>query len=211
MHTEYVDNEWGSMTIRESLLALLASGPRHGYQLKTEFEARTGGVWPLNIGQVYSTLERLERDGLVVGGDSAADGRRAYSITVEGLSVLRDAMKEPTEVDVPQHDSLMLKVLMAIGTSDVDAVAVIQAERAARLALLQRRRRAQRDAGLNGNVAARLAFDALISRTESELRWLDVCEARLTSPPNGESESCIILTAPQEASVVTVAKSAELN
>jgi DNA-binding PadR family transcriptional regulator len=50
------------MTVREGLLALLQEGPRHGYQLKTEFESATGGVWPLNVGQVYTTLDRLERE-----------------------------------------------------------------------------------------------------------------------------------------------------
>ena len=47
------------MAVREGLLALLANGPRHGYQLKTGFESATGGMWPLNVGQVYTTLERL--------------------------------------------------------------------------------------------------------------------------------------------------------
>jgi DNA-binding PadR family transcriptional regulator len=49
------------MSVREGLLALLAEGPRNGHQLKIEFEAVTGGVWPLNVGQVYTTLDRLAR------------------------------------------------------------------------------------------------------------------------------------------------------
>lgn len=56
------------MSIRHGLLALLDRGPRYGYQLRTEFESRTGATWPLNVGQVYTTLARLERDGLVVAG-----------------------------------------------------------------------------------------------------------------------------------------------
>ena len=58
------------MSVRQSLLALLREGPRYGALLKADFEARTGGVWPLNVGQVYTTLARLERDGLVVGAVS---------------------------------------------------------------------------------------------------------------------------------------------
>ena len=54
------------MTVRHALLALLSEGPKYGLQLRQEFEARTGGVWPLNVGQVYTTLQRLERDGQVV-------------------------------------------------------------------------------------------------------------------------------------------------
>ena len=167
------------MTIRESLMALLTAGPRHGYQLKTEFEQRTGGIWPLNIGQVYTTLERLERDGHVVGGAADAEGRRAYELTGSGHVALDTAMSEPADMGAPQRDGLMLKVLMAIDAEGTDPLVVITTERSARLAMLQGRRRAHRDAGVNGNLAAHLAFDALLARTEAELRWLDICEARL--------------------------------
>jgi DNA-binding PadR family transcriptional regulator len=64
------------MSIRHGLLALLEEGPRYGYQLKSEFESRTGSTWPLNVGQVYTTLGRLERDGLVspAGEDARSCG-----------------------------------------------------------------------------------------------------------------------------------------
>ena len=69
------------MAVREGLLALLHEGPRYGYQLKTEFEAATGGVWPLNVGQVYTTLDRLERDGLVqVSGEFETKNARAEDV-----------------------------------------------------------------------------------------------------------------------------------
>src|SRR5579862_6222018 len=54
------------MSVRHALLALLSEGPKYGLQLREEFEANTGQVWPLNVGQVYTTLQRLERDGLVM-------------------------------------------------------------------------------------------------------------------------------------------------
>jgi DNA-binding PadR family transcriptional regulator len=53
------------MAVREGLLALLSEGPSHGYQLKTAFEAATGGAWTLNVGQVYPTLDGLPREGFV--------------------------------------------------------------------------------------------------------------------------------------------------
>ncbi len=169
------------MSVRESLLALLAAGPRHGYQLKSEFEGRTAGVWTLNIGQVYSTLERLERDGLVSAGEADAEGRRAYSLTDPGREVLDTFLTRPSGDETPSRDGLMLKILIAIDTPGADPLALISAERGARMASLQGRRRALRDANVNGDLAARLAFDALIATTESELRWLDICEERLTA------------------------------
>ena len=60
------------MSVPHALLALLSEGPKYGLRLQKEFEARTGEVWPLNVGQVYTTLQRLERDGLV----ETDDGRR---------------------------------------------------------------------------------------------------------------------------------------
>ncbi len=69
------------MSVRHSLLALLEEGPKYGYQLRAEFERRTGGTWPLNVGQVYSTLTRLERDGLVAGQGEDAEGHLVYALT----------------------------------------------------------------------------------------------------------------------------------
>ncbi len=72
------------MSIRHSLLALLQDRPRYGYQLRIEFEDRTGSSWPLNIGQVYTTLDRLERDGLVRKDGADGEGHVIYSITPRG-------------------------------------------------------------------------------------------------------------------------------
>lgn len=171
------------MSVRESLLALLADGPRHGYQLKSEFESRTAGVWPLNIGQVYTTLERLERDGLVTGSDADTDGRRAFSLTRDGRDALDRFLASPSGDDTPSRDGLMLKVLMAIDTPGVDPIAVIGAERSSRMAALQGRRQQLREANVNGDLAKRLAFDALIATAEAEIRWLDVCEERVLARP----------------------------
>lgn len=167
------------MSIRESLLALLAAGPRHGYQLRGEFEAATGGVWPLNVGQVYTTLERLERDGLVQGGDPDGEGRRSFELTPAGRAAIDGFMMTPGGRDAPSRDGLMMKVLIALAAPGVDALEVIRAERSARMAVLQERRRGSREAGLNGALAPRLALDALVTLTESELRWLDLCEERI--------------------------------
>ena len=67
------------MSVPHALLALLSEGPKYGLRLQNEFESRTGEVWPLNVGQVYTTLQRLERDGLVEtdDGDERAHSRSA--------------------------------------------------------------------------------------------------------------------------------------
>ena len=67
------------MIVRHALLALLSEGPKYGFQLAQEFEAGTGEMWPLNTGQVYTTLQRLERDDLVETDDSRR-GRAAEQL-----------------------------------------------------------------------------------------------------------------------------------
>ncbi len=173
------------MAVKHGLLALLRDEPHYGYQLKTEFESVTGGVWPLNVGQVYTTLDRLERDGYVSMrlGD---DEQKLYSITVEGLDELGDWWDAVPADDPPPRDELMLKVLMAIERGADHSLAVITRQRTALVALLQQRRRERSDGAggrpTNGEaLAAELVTDALIVRAEADLRWLDLCEARLVA------------------------------
>jgi DNA-binding PadR family transcriptional regulator len=169
------------MAVREGLLALLDEGPRYGYQLKTEFEGATGGVWPLNVGQVYTTLDRLERDGLVVTAEH--DGQKSYEITAAGREELGAWWEAVPVDDPPPRDELMLKVLMAIEHGPKHALGVLTRQRTALLTLLQLRRRDGRSAVAvrNGEseLAQRLVADALIVRAEADLRWLDLCESRL--------------------------------
>jgi DNA-binding PadR family transcriptional regulator len=163
------------MAVREGLLALLDDGRRHGYQLKTEFEQATGGVWPLNVGQVYTTLERLERDGLVAVAED--NGQKTYELTADGREELGAWWTTVPVDEPPPRDELMLKVLMAIEHGPEHALAVITRHRTALFALLQLRRRERSDR--RSSLADQLVADALVVRAEADLRWLDLCEARL--------------------------------
>jgi DNA-binding PadR family transcriptional regulator len=169
------------MGIREGLLALVARESKYGYQLKNEFEEHTGGVWPLNVGQVYTTLDRLQRDDCVLPGAPDTEGRTPYSITRSGRKEL-DVWFETAAADAaPPRDELMLKVLLSVVTDGVDANAVVDAQRAGLLAVARTHRRKQQAA--NGDLLSTLLFDALIARVESDLRWLDIVEQRLAAHP----------------------------
>jgi DNA-binding PadR family transcriptional regulator len=176
------------MGVREGLLALLDGEPRYGYQLKTAFEATTGGVWPLNIGQVYTTLDRLNRDGHVaeVGpGDDA--GRRTYTITEDGRAELARWLGASPADAPPPRDELMLKVLLALGTASVDGREVIQGQRTGIVEALQaHRRRLRAETGRDDGLVSRLVVDALVLRLEADLRWLDLCEERLIAQAGTE-------------------------
>ena len=83
------------MSIKSGLLALLAEEPMYGYQLRARFEERTGATWPLNVGQVYTTLARLERDGLVEPAGDDGDGHAIYRITDGGRDAVAEWLAEP--------------------------------------------------------------------------------------------------------------------
>src|ERR1035438_8019900 len=118
------------MSVRHALLALLSEGPKYGLQLREEFEARTGEVWPLNVGQVYTTLQRLERDGLIESDGTAEDSpQRGFRITAEGAEELAGWLRTPPDLTSPPRDELVMKVLVALRLSGVDVHDVIQVHR----------------------------------------------------------------------------------
>ncbi|HVF74116.1 MAG TPA: helix-turn-helix transcriptional regulator [Acidimicrobiales bacterium] len=167
------------MGVREALLALLSEGPSHGYQLKAAFESATAKVWPLNVGQVYTTLERLDRDGLVVTDED--DGQRSYRLTPAGADELGAWWDAAPAEEPPPRDELMLKVLLAVAAGRDHALEVITNQRNALLMLLQQRRRSfsRRPGRTVDALVDELVTDALLMRAEADLRWLDLCEERL--------------------------------
>ncbi len=172
------------MAVREGLLSLLQPGPRYGYQLKTEFESVTGGVWRLNVGQVYTTLDRLERDGFVEI-ELGDDEQKLYTLTAAGREELGAWWHATPAENPPPRDELMLKVLMAIEHGREHALGVITRQRTALFTLLQHHRRAaSEDITDAETLASRLVTDALVVRAEADLRWLDLCEARLADHPH---------------------------
>jgi len=167
------------MSIRHSLLALLSEGPKYGFQLRQEFEASTGEVWPLNVGQVYTTLQRLERDGLAESDDVEADERQKnYRITDLGDRELAHWLRTPPDLTHPPRDELVIKVLVASRLPDVDVYDVIQVHRRYLVQLMQQWTRLKEDES-NLDPAFALAVDAELFRLDSVVRWLDSADGRL--------------------------------
>src|ERR1039458_4881814 len=109
------------MSIRHSLLALLSEGPKYGFQLRQEFEASTGDVWPLNVGQVYTTLDRLDRDGLVESDDLDADERQKnFRITEDGEIELSRWLRTPPDLTQPPRDELVTKALVDLARKETN-------------------------------------------------------------------------------------------
>ncbi|MEU1618461.1 PadR family transcriptional regulator [Streptomyces sp. NPDC005722] len=172
------------MSIRHGLLALLEHGPRYGSRLRSEFESRTGATWSLNVGQVYTTLNRLERDGLVVQDGEDDSGHALYRITEEGRSELGSWFRSPVDRSNPPRDELAIKLAMAVSAPGVDVRDVIQLQRLHTLRAMQDYTRLKAAAPEPASdrpedVAWVLVLEQLIFQTEAEVRWLDHCETRL--------------------------------
>lgn len=176
------------MGIREGLLALLADGPRHGYQLKLDLETATGDAISINVGQVYSTLQRLERDGLITGGDKDEEGREVYQITGPGIRVLREWVSTSENLAAAGRDEISIKVLIALFADGIDPVQVIEGQRRATMGLLQdlTRLRARDE---KPDLAWQLHLDRLMYSAEAELKWLDRVEERLRQAEPGMAHS----------------------
>lgn len=188
------------MSVRQAMLALLSEGPMYGYQLRSEFEQRTGSTWPLNVGQVYQTLTRLERDALVVvvghgsgeddqagaseSGEATGDrGQVSYAITAAGRAEVSEWFGAAVPRTAPPRDELAIKLAIAVTLPGVDIGRLVQQQRTATMAALQEHVRAKRALAAGPDsvdtLARSLVLESLVFDAEAEIRWLDHCEARL--------------------------------
>ena len=167
------------MSIPNSFLALLGEAPAHGYGLKSDFERLTAKIWPLNVGQVYTTVKRLERDGLVASGGQGEGSRQLWRITPQGRAELERWYTTPVVNDPPARDELALKLLLAIAADSVDVVQIIQAQRSATMRRLQELTKEKRALDPDADFASALALESWILKAEAEIKWLDHCETAL--------------------------------
>jgi DNA-binding PadR family transcriptional regulator len=168
--------------MRFPLLALLASGPAHGYELKQALEQQFGSVLPpLNAGQIYTTLSRLERDGLVDDDAVAQNGRpnkRVYRLTEAGQAELAGWVSDSTPAS-RLKDDFFIKLVLARAAGIADPLELIDRQRSAYLQAL--RELDDVAAQADGDVTAALLIEGAALHLEADLKWLDLCEQRLGS------------------------------
>jgi DNA-binding PadR family transcriptional regulator len=171
------------VSVPHALLALLSDGPKYGLRLQNEFVARTGEVWPLNVGQVYTTLQRLERDGLVETDDDQDErSRKRYRITAMGERELGDWLRTPPDLVPPPRDELVIKVLVALQVPGIDVHELLQVHRRHAIEVMQRYTQAKA-AAAEDDTALALVADAELFRLEAIVRWLDAADVRLKRQP----------------------------
>jgi DNA-binding PadR family transcriptional regulator len=175
------------VSVRHTLLALLSEGPKYGLQLREEFAARTGEAWPLNVRQLYATLGRLERDGLVESDEAgAACPHKEFRITVGGAAELAAWLRALPDLASAPHDQLAAKVLAALRVPGIDVHEVVQVHRRSLMVLMQQWTRIKQEKA-GDDLGLGLRVDAELFRLDSVIRWLDAADGRLVnadvSPP----------------------------
>jgi len=165
------------MAIGTTLLGLLEGGPRHGYDLKREYDERFGADRQLPYGQVYATLARLLKRGLVEVESvepGAGPERKRYAITTAGVTDVERWLSESEQPEPYLQNTLYAKVVLALLTGR-GADALLDAQRAEHLRLM---RELTRRKGA-GDIADQLICDHALFHLEADLRWLELTAARL--------------------------------
>ena len=171
------------MPTADVLLALLRNGPSHGYEVKRGHDDWFPDARPLAFGQVYSTLGRLERDGLIEVVETRSEGaaeRTVYALTDGGRERVAEWLAEPEALEDRGAEELVRKTVAALH-SGKDTAGFVARQRAAHL----RRMHELTDAPLPADPLARLARDHTIAHLDADLRWLDAAIDRATTTQEG--------------------------
>ncbi|HYG60176.1 MAG TPA: PadR family transcriptional regulator [Symbiobacteriaceae bacterium] len=178
------------LAVKHGILGILAGRPCHGYELKTAFDGLTGGLWELNIGQIYSTLERMLKEGLVCleESDEPGEDRKAYGVTPAGLQELDDWLQRPPLKPRPMRDELLVRLgILAERSPDVAMVQLAEQRRMyhGQMAELTRRKIGLSRLDRRNRLLQELALDAALLHAEADLKWLETCEAKLRAMVDG--------------------------
>ena len=170
------------MSVKHGLLALLDRQSMHGYELRRELIDELGPEWAINYGQIYATLQRLVRDGLVVQSETVpskdAPDRKLYTVTPAGRSHLRQWFLTPIDGFEAGRDELFAKILLGL-TGAVEIGQVIQVERKAQLRRIGQLTSLKEQLDSQLELPSVLHLDLSIMKIEAAIRWLDAAESRV--------------------------------
>ena len=163
-----------NVSLKYGVLGLLAEEPLHGYEVKNRFEAMLGGTWEVNIGQVYTTLQRLERDGLVRPvGERGDRGKLLYELAEPGRKALTEWLAQPDSGPQELHEDIYVKLLLAARVANGNLAPLLARQKRAYLQRLRDLNGLEERARRSGrNDLARLLRGALL-HTEADLKWVD--------------------------------------
>ena len=164
------------MSLKFGILGMLVQGPLHGYEVKTRFEEMLGGTWEVNIGQIYTTLQRLERDGLVEPvGERGERGKHAYALTADGQAALHDWLERPEEEPQQLREEMYVKLLLSSRIANGSLQTLLARQRRVYLQRLRDLAELESRVQREGRHDLVLLVKGAILHTEADLAWVDVC------------------------------------
>ncbi|MGH2487894.1 MAG: PadR family transcriptional regulator [Ktedonobacterales bacterium] len=162
------------MSLKFGILGLLTEESLHGYEVKQRFEAMLGGTWEVNIGQVYSTLQRVERDGLVEAvGERGDRGKQAYRLTNEGRRALEEWLAQPEAEPQELRQELFVKLLLIRRLANGNLRDLLLRQRRVYLQRLRDLAELERRMRREGRDDLALLLTGAVLHTEADLKWLD--------------------------------------
>ncbi|HOG46229.1 MAG TPA: PadR family transcriptional regulator [Anaerolineae bacterium] len=170
------------MSVKHALLALLYQQPMHGYELGKQLALTFGNEWEVKPGQVASTLARLGEAGLAEWAPAEADGapeRKVYRLTAQGLAELRAWLLQPEVRDYHLGDAFYLKLVLSLVGGPVPPEQVLMAQRRELYQVLHRVTELRQHADVSTELPWVLLLDSATMHLEADLRWIEMCEARL--------------------------------
>jgi DNA-binding PadR family transcriptional regulator len=163
------------MSLKFGILGLLTEEPLHGYEVKSRFETMVGGTWDVNIGQVYSTLQRLERDGMVeAAGERGDRGKQAYQLTERGQRELAEWLAQPEAEPQELRQDLFVKLLLVRRLANGNLQGLLMRQRRVYLQRLRDLAELERRMRQEGRDDLLLLIKGAVLHTEADIKWLDV-------------------------------------
>ena len=161
------------MSVKHSLLALLYEKSRHGYELKTGFEEMVQGMWPLNAGQVYTTLDRLERDSFVETPGHDKKDRKLYTITTAGKEELWSWLEKPVGRSLFK-DEFYFKFLCANQVSYENRQSMIRNQKETMIKDVLHLTHLKKQMVSSENETMKLLIEGALLHLEADIKWLDM-------------------------------------
>lgn len=174
------------MSIKYAMLGILAEKDLHGYELKSSFDEKVGDFWSLNYGQIYSTLDRLEKEDLVSHDRQAQErrpDRKIYRITLKGREELREWLSQPVSRVRALRDEFFIKLVFMDKNNPESVLDLIEKQKALylkKMSLLTQQKVALKKGTKNlDSLTTELLMDAGLFHAEADIKWLTLCESKI--------------------------------
>ncbi len=166
--------------IKGALLGLLAVKPMHGYDLKVSLDRVLGETTKINVGQVYTAINKLEKNGLITANLVAREDRtdlKVYHLTPAGEQELQEWFAAPVE-KVDLRDELFVKLTLARRSGLADVAAIIRTQRSVNMATILELTQLKEAFEQQGDEEIVLLIEGAILHLEADLRWLELWERK---------------------------------